>query len=212
MEMKKILAEASLYLIYTDALSALPLEQALDLAVRGGVEIVQIREKGSRERRIDLVRRALERLRGRDIPVIVNDDPEVAVLTGAQGVHVGPGDMAPGKARTILAPGMALGISTSSLAEVQTAVQSGADYIGVGTVFKTATRTGKTLIGPEEAARIGKAVPIPAFPIGGIDATGAARLAEAGIARAAVCTAIIGGRDMEERAAGIRKALERNGG
>ena len=194
MDLRARLQDARVYLIYTDSASVLPLEDALRLAAEGGVDMVQIREKGPRERRLDLARRALAVLQGRDIPVIVNDDPEAAVAARAQGVHLGPLDMDPAAAREILEPGMILGLSSTTIDDALAAERAGADYIGVGTVFPTDTKTGKSIIGPAGAAAAARAVSIPAFPIGGIDAAGAKELARAGLGRAAVCAAILGGR------------------
>ncbi len=210
MNVEDLLRRARLYLIYTDALSALPIEEALVGAARGGVDLVQIREKGGHDERVALTRRALNALGGSDVLVLVNDDPAAAVEAGAHGVHLGPDDMEPRAARRIVAPGMLLGLSTSTLHDARDAVAAGADYIGVGTVFATGTKTGKTIIGPEEAARIGRSVSIPAFAIGGIDRAGAERLAAAGCGRAAVCAAIIAGSDVEKQAAAIKKALFQN--
>ncbi|MBM4321792.1 MAG: thiamine phosphate synthase [Deltaproteobacteria bacterium] len=208
MRLDDVLANARLYLIFTEELSELPLEEALPAAVAGGVDLVQIREKGDAAKRIELARRALDALAGAGTPVIVNDDPEAAVAAGAHGVHLGPEDMPPAAALKILAPGMVLGLSTTTVADALAAVKSGAHYIGVGTVFATGTKRGKTIIGPLAAARVARSVPVPAFPIGGIDAAGARELARAGLRRAAVCSAIISGRNVEERAAAIRASLE----
>jgi thiamine-phosphate pyrophosphorylase len=139
--------------------------------------------------------------------VIVNDDPEAAVAARAQGVHLGPLDMDPAAARAILEDGMLLGLSSTTVDDALAAERAGADYIGVGTVFPTDTKTGKSIIGPAGAAAAARAVSIPAFPIGGIDAHGARELARAGHGRAAVCAAILGGRDVKERAAAIASAL-----
>lgn len=207
MDTQETVRRACLYLIYTDHLAALPLEDTLLEAVRGGVELVQIREKGSFARRLDLTVRALKTLEGSGVPVLVNDDPAVAVEAGAHGVHLGPDDMNPVEARRILAPESVLGLSTATIDDASAALEAGADYIGAGTVFPTTTKSGKKIIGPEGAAGIDAAVPLPVFPIGGIDAGGAAALVSAGIRRAAVCSAIIGGKDVAERAAEISRIL-----
>jgi len=209
MNVDDLLRRARLYLIYTDALSALPLEEALAGAARGGVDLVQIREKCGHHERVALTRRALEALAGSDVLVLVNDDPAAAVEAGAHGVHLGPDDMEPRAARRIIAPGMLLGLSTSTPDDARGAVDAGADYIGVGTVFATVTKKGKTIIGPDGAARMGASVPIPAFAIGGIDKEGAERLAASGCGRAAVCSAILSHKDVEQRAASIKNALRR---
>ncbi len=207
MDTQETIRRARLYLIYTDDLSALPIEEALRQAVRGGVDLVQIREKGSLDRRLDLTRRALEALEGSGVPVIVNDDPDAAARAGAHGVHLGPDDLAPEEARRILPPGAVLGLSTTSLPDAEAALESGADYIGVGTVFPTSTKSGKAIIGPAGAAVVSAAISIPVFPIGGIDAAGAAALVRAGVIRAAVCSAIIDTSDVAERASAIAKIL-----
>jgi thiamine-phosphate diphosphorylase len=232
MNPKDRLAAARLYAIFTEAASVLPPEEALAAAMRGGADIIQIREKGSRARRIELARLALkiaarhgaevgnaavtpraapgaaaDSAESAGVLVIVNDDPEAAVEAGAHGAHIGPEDMDPAAARAILEPGMILGLSTTTLDDALAAVKAGSDYIGVGTVFPTDTKTGKTIIGPEAAARVAQAVAIPTFPIGGIDREGARLLAQAGIDRAAVCSAVFGGKAVADQAAAIRRAL-----
>jgi len=206
-DVRQCIREAHLYLIYTDSLSRSPIEDVLVQAVRGGVDLVQIREKESARKRLDLTRRALEALRGMDVPVVVNDDVTIAVEAAAHGVHLGPDDLEPRYARELLGSNMVLGLSTTTEEDAQRALAAGADYLGVGTIFATNTKTGKRIIGPEGAARVCRGVPLPAFPIGGIDLQGAQALARAGCRRAAVCSAILGASDVEETAAAIRAAL-----
>ncbi len=205
---KERLKSARFYLIYVDSVSVLPLEDALAQALSGGVDLVQIREKESRAKRLDLVRRALYVLGGTGVPLVVNDDAAAAIECGAHGVHLGPDDKAPAEARAILEEDMLLGISAQTLEDASAAQAAGADAIGVGTVFPTETKRGKALIGPEEAARICSAVPVPAFAVGGIDTDGARKLVRLGCRRIAVCSAVLAGRDVEKRARAIRDVLD----
>jgi thiamine-phosphate pyrophosphorylase len=206
---KARLAEARLCLLATRALSRRPLAEAVAAACRGGVRVVQVREKEAPDAEVLAIARDLAAVaREAGALLLVNDRVEVAVEAGADGAHVGPEDMAPAEARRLLGPDLLLGVTTHGLAQANRAVADGADYVGIGPVFPTETKVLRVrVIGPEAAGRVAAAVPIPSFAIGGIG-PGNVRLVRAGgCGRAAVCAGILGTDDPESAARAIFEAL-----
>ncbi len=183
-----------LYLLATRALSRLPIAEAVAAACQGGVGAVQVREKEAPDAVVLAVARDLLAVcRAHGALLIVNDRVEVALEAGADGVHVGPEDMALAEARRILGPDRIVGVTTHDLAQARRAVAEGADYIGIGPVFPTRTKeVAVRAIGPEAAGRVAAAVSVPAFAIGGIGPGNARRVAAAGCGRVAVCASVLG--------------------
>jgi thiamine-phosphate pyrophosphorylase len=177
-------------------------------AVAGGATAVQLRHKTASTRdRIALGHALKDALAGTGAALIVNDDPEAARAIAADGVHVGQEDMAPRAVRAIVGPDMALGLSVATPAEARAIDAAVIDHVGVGPVFATATKADhKTPIGPEGLARIVALLPVPAVAIGGLDATHAAAVRDAGAAGMAVVSAICGAPDPQAAAAKIAAA------
>ncbi|MDI6831311.1 MAG: thiamine phosphate synthase [Actinomycetota bacterium] len=179
-------------------------------ALRGGADAVQLRDKeaGGRE----LLRLAgevasLVRAAGRGCLFLVNDRVDVALACEAHGVHVGQDDLPPAAARRLVGEDMVLGVSAGTVEEALEARAAGADYIGVGPVFATPTKpdAGEP-VGIEGLRRIREAVDLPLVAIGGIDASNAARVLEAGADGIAVISAVSAADNMEmavERLRGI---------
>lgn len=193
------LDEKRLYLIT----AARPdLEQFLEAAVRGGVDIVQIRDKelGDDELRpvLEHVRDVTRRLR---IPLVVNDRPDLAAECGADYVHVGQEDMPVDEARRF---GVRVGLSTHAEREIDAA---GADYIAVGPVYSTPTKEGRPAVGLELVRYAASRARGPWFAIGGIDASNAAEVVAAGATRLAVVRAIGDAADPEAAARELRRLL-----
>lgn len=199
----------SLYLV-TDATLAggRPVEEIVHEAVEGGVTVVQLREKAASSREMLRQARALkEILAPRGIPLIVNDRCDVALAAGADGVHVGQGDLPCALVREIVGPGLVIGVSVSSVAEAVQAERDGADYLGVSPVFETPTKTDTpAAVGLDGFRRIREAVRLPLVAIGGIHAGNAAAVIRAGADGIAVVSAIVGAPD--PRAAARALALE----
>ncbi|HEU4394408.1 MAG TPA: thiamine phosphate synthase [Planctomycetota bacterium] len=203
------LAAARLYLLATRRLSRLPLAEAVAAACRGGVRVVQVREKEAPDDVIEAIARDLApAVREAGGLLIVNDRVEAALASGADGVHLGPEDATPEEARRRLGPDLLVGVTTHDLAQANRAVAAGADYVGIGPVFPTETKgVPIRVVGPEAAARVARAVPVPAFAIGGVAPGNARRLRAEGITRAAACAAILGAEDPEAAARAILAAL-----
>ena len=174
----------------------------LEAAVRGGVDIVQIREKelgdGALLRALELAREATRRL---GVPLVVNDRPDLAVLCHADFVHVGQDDLPVAAARRF---GLGVGLSTHAPGEIDGA---DAEYIGVGPLFATPTKAGRPAVGLELVRYAAAHARQPWFAIGGIDRTNVAEVVAAGAARIAVVRAIGDAADPEAAARELRLAL-----
>jgi thiamine-phosphate pyrophosphorylase len=193
------LADRRLYLI-TDARPGLA--ALLEAAVRGGVDVVQIREKrlldGELLPRLEEAREVTRRL---DVPLVVNDRPDLAVLCEADCVHVGQDDLPTAAARRF---GLSVGLSTHAEGEIDSAE---ADYIGVGPVHATPTKEGRPPVGLELVRYAATHARQPWFAIGGIDDANVRDVVAAGARRIAVVRAIVDATDPEGAAARLRAAL-----
>ena len=174
----------------------------LEAAVRGGVDIVQIREKSLADRELlPVLREARETTRRIGVPLVVNDRPDLALLAEADYVHLGQDDVPVAAARAL---GLAAGQSTHAPAELDA---TDADYAGVGPVFATPTKEGRPAAGLEYVRYAAAHARVPWFAIGGIDASTVGEVVEAGATRIAVVRAIGDAADPEAAAAGLRRAL-----
>lgn len=192
-----------------------PLLAVVAAALSGGVTVVQLRDKRSSLREMLELGAEMRRISQlHHAPFLVNDRVDLALALEADGVHVGPADLPPLEARRLMPPPRLLGVSTGTIQEALAAQEAGADYIGAGPVFPTATKPAAGFpIGPEGIRSIAEAVRIPVIGIGGINAGNAESVVEAGAAGVAVVSAIIGAEDPESAAREIRarvvEALER---
>jgi thiamine-phosphate pyrophosphorylase len=180
----------------------------VEAAVRGGVEVVQLREKHPTDRTRSLADELREVCARGGALFTVNDDVALARLSGADGVHLGQEDETVARAREILGPDAVVGRSASTVVEAREAVREGADYLGVGTVFATPTKPDAEVKGlalVEEVAREG--LPVPWFAIGGITHTTAPEVAAAGAPGFAVVRAVLDAEDPEAAARELRSLL-----
>lgn len=168
-----------------------PLRAAVAAALDGGVTLVQLREKQLPPAAFLEEARALAALcHARGVPLIVNDNLEVALAAGADGVHVGQGDLDARRARALLGPGKILGVSAHNPAEARAAEAAGADYLGCGAAFATATKPDARPVSAETMRAVTAAVRIPVVAIGGITAENLPQLRGRGLAGVAVVHAI----------------------
>ena len=184
------------------------LASRVEAAVRGGVDVVQLREKRAREELLSLAEELREICARGGALFTVNDDIELAQLSGAAGVHLGQEDEIPAKAREILGPDAIVGRSAGTVEEACEALREGADYLGVGTVFATPTKPDTDVAGlslVEEVVREG--LPLPWFAIGGITLETAPEVAAAGAPGFAVVRAILDAEDPEAAARELRSFL-----
>lgn len=173
------------------------LEEAVELAIQGGVTVVQLREKDCTSRefyeeagKVKAITDAYE------IPLLINDRLDIALAVGADGVHLGQTDIPVWVARDILGADKIVGATANTLEKAEEAWKSGADYLGVGDVFGTSTKADTLHVTLEELAAIKKQVEIPVVAIGGINAENISLLKGTGVDGAAVISAILAKRDI----------------
>lgn len=176
--------------------------QVIQAAVRGGVTVVQLREKELSTRAfIELAEQLLLLLRPLGVPLIINDRVDVALASGADGVHLGQSDMRVEQARALLGPERLLGLSLENIAHLQTPEVALVDYVAASPVFATPTKTDTAPPwGIEGLRALCRLSPRPVVAIGGIHAGNAAALREAGAAGLAVVSALCAAPDPEAAA------------
>ena len=174
------------------------LYQQVEAALKGGATCVQLREKELDEAAFLQEAKELCALcRRYGVPFIVNDNVDVAQACGADGVHVGQEDMKAGEVRRRVGEDMILGVSVHTVEEARRAVRDGADYLGLGAVFPTSTKTDADQMSNETLRDICGAVEIPVVAIGGLNRDNILRLSGSGVDGVALVSAIFGAEDIE---------------
>lgn len=201
----------SLYLC-TDRsiMSDTSIEECVEKSLKGGVSVVQIREKDcSGKEFLQIAKSVKEITRRYDVPLIINDRVDVAIAVGADGVHVGQDDLPCAIVRSMVGEDMIIGVSASSLTEALKAQQDGADYIGVGAMFATDTKTDAKVVTMEELDRIRREVSIPIVVIGGLNKTTLPDFIGKGIDGIAVVSAIVSQNDVESAARELKSMFHK---
>lgn len=186
------------------------LKKPLEVLLKAGVTCVQLREKKADDS--FFIKEALEikeLCRHYQVPLLINDRPDIARKVGADGVHVGLSDMGIEKAREMLGDGFIIGGSAHNVQEALAAQKAGADYIGCGAVFGSSTKTDVTILSRKELKAICGAVQIPVVAIGGISLTNMEELAGTGIDGVAVISALFGAEDKEAAAREFLKRMKK---
>ena len=200
----------SLYLV-ADAgyASGRDLPGLVDAAVAGGVTVVQLRAKHlSGGAFIELGLAVAGRLAGTGVPLLINDRVDVALACDAAGVHLGQEDMPVRLARRLLGPSALIGVSVNTPEEARRAEQEGADYVGAGPAYATATKeTALAILGRDGIALIKRATRLPVVAIGGIGPWNAAEIAGAGADGVAVVSAILGAPDARRAAEELKRTF-----
>ncbi|MGI8864490.1 MAG: thiamine phosphate synthase [Solirubrobacteraceae bacterium] len=197
------LADARLYLVCDE-----PADLFLDSALRGGVQVVQLRMKGASDEQIlGAASRVARACATHGALFILNDRPELVALAGADGVHVGQDDRPAAEAHSLVGERAIVGLSTHSPAQVDAAAQLGADYIGVGPVHETPTKPGRPAVGLDLVRYASKHAQMPFFAIGGISSANVGDVRAAGARRVAVVRALTQARDPADVARRLRRAL-----
>jgi len=206
--MSDVKLDYSLYLV-TDRkmLRERDLGQSIELAIQGGVTLVQLREKSVSTREfLELAIKVKEITARYQIPLIINDRLDIALAVDADGLHVGQNDLPMLKARELF-PDKIIGVSASTLAEALLAQQQGADYLGVGAVFSTSTKTDATEVSLEQLELIKKSVTIPVVAIGGINEMNLKQVLAAGVDGVSVVSAILAKEDILLAAKQLRELI-----
>ena len=184
--------DLSLYLVTDKSDDVEKFLNTIEEAIKGGVTVVQIREKTAET--LDFYNLALqvkEITTKYNVPLIINDRVDVALAIDADGVHVGQSDMPCDVTRKLIGEDKILGVSAATIDEARKAEEDGADYIGTGAVFPTATKDDAPSITKQDLKDVVDSISIPVVAIGGITLENASQLKDTGIAGLSVVSAIM---------------------
>lgn len=183
--------------------------EQVECALRGGVTLVQLREKSME--RAAFLEEALEikaLCHRYGVPLIINDDVGLAIKCGADGVHVGQSDMRAGDVRARVGKGMIVGVTAKTVEQALAAQAAGADYLGSGAVFGTSTKADAKPMSLDTLRSICAAVDIPVVAIGGVNKGNISLLAGTGVSGAAVVSGIFAAQDIERECRELRALAE----
>lgn len=167
-----------------DIMTTDTLEEAVELAIKGGATIIQLREKDCTSREFyELALSIKDITDAYEVPLIINDRLDIALAVHADGVHLGQSDIPVQVARNVMGPNCIVGATANTLEKAKEAWQSGADYLGVGDVFGSATKNDTKPVELKELKKICDTVKIPVVAIGGISKKNIHLLKDTGVAR-----------------------------
>lgn len=189
------------------ALRGVSLPEAVSQALRGGCTMVQLREKATATRTFYALARQVKAVTDAwRVPLIINDRADVALAVGAAGLHIGQSDLPLRAARRLL-PNALIGVSVTTVEEALTAAGAGADYLGVGAMFPSATKPDAAAVSLETLRRIRRATGLPLPAIGGVNAANAPLLRAMGADGVAAISAILAQPDIALAARRIREGF-----
>jgi thiamine-phosphate pyrophosphorylase len=207
-----LLKQTRVYAVTDDALDSRKLIKATEAALAAGVRVVQYRDKRRSDRdRTELARRLAEQVHAWEGLLIVNDRADIALASGADGVHLGQEDLPLAAGRKLLGQQAILGASASFLKEIEPAVQAGADYLGFGAAFATDTKPDAEYAGLDLLERACEIAPIPVVAIGGITLERVPSVLERGAAAIAVVSALFRAEDPGQAARALLSVARRGG-
>ncbi len=204
--------DLSLYLVTDRSLSLnRPLEYIVEEAVKGGVTIVQLREKNASTREFyELALNLKKLLRPYKVPLIINDRLDIALACDADGLHIGQSDMPYEVARKILGRNKIIGLSVENVEDAIEANKLDIDYIGISPVFSTSTKTDTALaLGLQGVRDITNISKHPSVGIGGLNLSNAKDIINAGANGISVVSAIMSAHDPKEAATELRNEIEK---
>jgi thiamine-phosphate pyrophosphorylase len=201
----------TLYLVTDRSLmSSSSLETAVEQAILGGCTMVQLREKDISSDEFYNLAISIKSITDKyEVPLIINDRVDIALAVDSAGVHIGQHDLPVSIVRRIIPKNMILGVSASTLQEAEKAVSDGADYLGVGAMFSTNTKTDADVVSMQTLLQIRKSVRIPIVAIGGIKKENASMFKAAGVDGLAVVSAIISQPDIRASAWDLKKSFQK---
>ena len=180
-----------------DIMTTDTLEEAVELAIKGGATIIQLREKDCTSREFyELALSIKDITDAYEVPLIINDRLDIALAVHADGVHLGQSDIPVQVARNVMGPNCIVGATANTLEKAKEAWQSGADYLGVGDVFGSATKNDTKPVELKELKKICDTVKIPVVAIGGLSKKNIHLLKDTGVAGVAVISAVLGQTDI----------------
>ena len=186
------------------------LYEQVESALKGGVTCVQLREKELDEE--EFLKEAIELAllcKQYNVPFFINDNVDIAIKCDADGIHVGQEDMEASKVRQRVGDDMMIGVSVHSVEEAIEAVNNGADYLGVGAMFSTSTKSDVSVLSKETLKDICQAVDVPVVAIGGIHKSNISQLSHTGVDGVALVSAIFGADDIEKECQFLRQLSEK---
>ena len=190
--------ELKLYLVTdSDILRDRDFYKSIEAALKGGVTMLQLREKNASGK--EFLKKAVrlrELTRKYDVKFIINDRVDIAMLCDADGVHVGQSDIPADKVRQLLGPNKIIGVSARTVEEARTAKENGADYLGVGAMFTTTTKLDAKAVSIEKLMEIKENVNLPIVAIGGLNLNNIEMLKQCNIDGYAVVSAILKAEDI----------------
>jgi thiamine-phosphate pyrophosphorylase len=197
-----------LYVLISESLCRTPWLEAAQQAILGGADCLQLREKElDGGELLGRARQFVELCRKHNVISIINDRPDIALLSGADGVHVGQQDLPARDVRQLIGPDKLLGVSTHNLDQARAAVMNGADYIGIGPIFPSTTKPRDFLPGPEFARQVAESIRIPAIAIAGITVDNVDEVLESGIRAVAVGSGVLSAENARAAAAALKRQL-----
>jgi thiamine-phosphate pyrophosphorylase len=206
----KLFDSVVLYVLITESACRRPWLETAEAAIRGGADALQLREKQLESGELLIRARMFVGLcKKHGVISIINDRPDIALLSDADGVHVGQGDLPVSEARKILGSKKIVGVSTHAIDQAKQAVLDGADYIGVGPIFRSSTkpRDWETIPGTAYAGQIAEKIKIPAIAIAGINRENLDQVIKAGLKAVAVTAAVTASEDVEAAARWFKENL-----
>ncbi|HWG45877.1 MAG TPA: thiamine phosphate synthase [Gemmataceae bacterium] len=205
---RRRLQEARLYVLLSASQCVATLDWTIAEAAAGGVQIVQLREKGLNDRELlERARRVRHYTQRAGVLFIVNDRPDIARLVEADGVHLGQDDLPVKEARRILGPDALIGVSTHNIEQVRQAILDGASYLGIGPTFPSGTKDFADFPGPEFVRQAVAETTLPAFVLGGVNLSTIDAAVSAGARRVAVSQTLARADDPRTVAATLLAAL-----
>ena len=194
----KPIIDYTLYLVTDSSLmSTDTVEQSVEQAIKGGCTLVQLREKEKSSKDFFDTAMSVKAVCGSSgIPLMINDRVDIALAVDADGVHIGQKDLPAKIVRNLIGDDKILGVSASNLVEALQAEKDGADYLGVGAMFATGTKTDADTVSMDELSKIRKKTHLPIVVIGGINQNTIPLFSGSGINGIAVVSAIVSERNI----------------
>lgn len=206
---RKRFGNVRLYVILTEAFCKNDWYATAEAALRGGADVLQLREKTLNGHELaDRAKKLVRLCRAYNALLMINDRPDIAVISGADGVHLGQEDLSVEDARRILPESAIVGVSTHTVDQVRAAVRSAPDYLAVGPIFATNTKPQDHIAGPEILAAAKKTTSLPLVAIGGIDAKNAPTILATAPCCLCVCTAVIAQSDVQAACRNLREIMD----
>lgn len=191
-----------------DLMSSATIEENVELAIKGGCTVIQLREKNCSSKEFYDLAVSVKKITDKyNVPLIINDRVDIAMAVDAAGVHIGQSDLPADVVRRIIGDDKIIGVSTAKLEEALKAVKDGADYLSVGAMYSTDTKTDARPVTMEELKEIRKNVNIPIVVIGGINMNTLGNFKNMGIDGLAVVSAIVAQPDVEKAAKDMYEAF-----